>query len=97
MSNIKNEFKQTPNGNWVLDCDGFFISYNDFSAFNPMMIGMFSSDDGSDETALCADGDYYILNGDFRIEYAGLSKQGLAACKEFYEQNKDNRKSSWSN
>jgi hypothetical protein len=77
--------------NYVLNGDGFYISYNEA----PPDMGMgFGSDDGGDETALCRDGKYHILNGDFRDAYAGLIDQGFDACFEFFT--KQNNVSSWS-
>lgn len=66
--------KNKHGGNYVLDGDGFFISYNP----NPGAgISSFAADNGGDETALCAgkkdsDIEYRILNGDFRAEYEEL-------------------------
>jgi hypothetical protein len=65
----------------------FYISYNP----NP-----FASDDGGPETALCKDGEYYILNGDFRETYEHLILQGFDACKGFYDQQSAFADSSWS-
>lgn len=52
------------------------------------------------ETALCVqhpDGrEWLILNGDFRKDYEGLVDQGLAACRAFYNSQKDEHKSPWS-
>ncbi len=76
--------------NYVLEGDGFYISYNpDFSGFSHWV-----SDDGSDETALCKDGKYFILNGDFRDRYEEIIDQGFEACFDFYT--KQNNVSSWS-
>lgn len=72
--------------------DGFYISY----VPNPGIdLGLFQSDEGQPETALCQDGKYYILNGDFRDAYGPLILQGFAACKKFYDENASEH-SSWS-
>lgn len=81
--------------NYVLEADGFYISYNpnlNASIFG----GVFGSDDGGPETALCKDGEFFILNGDFRAAYERLAPQGYAACKAFYDQQSAHADSSWS-
>ena len=89
------EWKTTtgPSGNQVLNGEGFYISYmpsNGMDAF-----GSWGSDSGSDETALCKDGEFFILNGDFRKEYAKIIEEGFDRCLDFYEKNLE-AKSSWS-
>ena len=69
-------------GNVVARGDGFVVS------FNP------ETDVGA-ETALCKDGEYFILLGDFRKQYAKLIPRGFAACKAFYDAS-DAERSSWS-
>ena len=91
-----NKWKTTDMGNQVLDGKGFHISYN---ASPGVGVGMWGSDDGSDETALVNHKGkriYYILNGDFRKDYEKLVKKGYKACKEFYNNNKEKFDSSWS-
>jgi len=81
--------------NYILkSVDGFYISYN----YNPGGgAALFESDYDSDETALVSDDKFYILNGDFRKEYEELIDQGFFACKEFFDNQSDEIKSSWSN
>ena len=85
--------KWKSNGNKeVLNGEGFYISYNS----NPGCgVSMFASDAGS-ETALCKDGDYFILNGDYRKEYEKLAPQGWDSCMEFYKEKAPEHSSSWS-
>jgi hypothetical protein len=85
------EFKSTGRENEILDCGEFFIS------FNPAPFGgsgVFSSDDDSSETALCYDGKYKILNGDFREEYLKVAPD-FDKCIAIYESNKNDCNSSW--
>lgn len=86
-------------GNHILRGDGFYISYN----ANPQWVtgglafvgSMFASDDGSDETALCRNNEFLILNGDFRADYEPLVAQGYEACRAFFEEKKASHGSSW--
>lgn len=89
---MSKQWKPAATGNDVLQCDGFFISYNPSPG---MGFSVFAGDDGSSETAIVADGKFYILNGDFREEYAALCEQGLAACMQFFA-SKPELVSSWS-
>jgi len=92
MDNIK--FKKNEHGtNYLLQGRNFYISYQP-NAFNG--IGMFRADNNSAETALCKDGKFFILNGDFRKQYEELFPKGYRALKKFYNDN-INLKSSWSN
>lgn len=75
-------------GNYVLDCGGFWISYNP----DPSLLG---SDNGSDETALVHDGRFYILNGDFRADYERLAPKGIQACLDFFRDKQEEFGSSW--
>ena len=70
----------------TLECEEFHISYNG----RPEI-----SVDHVEETALCKDGSYYILNGDFRKEYDDLFDQGFEACKAFYDSKKAEFNSIW--
>lgn len=94
MANWKHNMGMFGSGNYVLSGDGFFISYNPAPGGRN---GLFISDDGGAETALCRDGAYHILNGDFRDEYEALIDEGFDACKRFYESQKADHNSSWSN
>lgn len=80
--------------NEVLDCGGFYVSYNP----NPggALGSSLGSDDGGPETALCKNGNFRILNGDFRDDYERLAADGFDACLSFYEANRDEHGSSWS-
>jgi len=85
-------FQLTGMGNEILQGDGFHVSFN----ANPGSgISLFQSDAGSAETALCAGGEFFILNGDFRKEYEAIVDQGLTACLDFFK-SKSELKSSWS-
>ncbi len=79
-------------GNYVLSGEDFYISYNPAPAEGTP----FSSDLGSPETALCKDGEYFILNGDFRSSYEELLSKGYAICKNFFDQHAAQYESSWS-
>ena len=99
MSNTKVKWEQVhgPLGgtNCVLSCDEFYISFN--PDLNATIFGsIFESDNGGCETALCKDDNFYILNGDYRIQYEKLFTQGFNACKRFYDQQSAYSDSSWS-
>lgn len=80
------------NGNSILKLDWGYISYcADPSGGFPW----FSGDDNMDETALCKDGQFFILNGDFRKEYEELGPKGFSVCWEFFSRHQD-AASSWS-
>lgn len=90
----KPEWQHGPSGRASLEGDGFYISYNPCPGAL-LGISFFASDDGRPETALCYDGRYDILNGDFRDSYERLVPQGLAACRAFYMQQSAHADSSW--
>lgn len=79
--------------NEVMEGKDFYISYN---AFTGEGNGAFNNEKGSDETALCANGEFYILNGDFRDDYKKLIPDGYDKCKKFYDKKKDDHSSIWS-
>lgn len=93
----KLEFIKNPNGpNYILECDGFTISYNDGSEPNPL-----GSEPAEGETALIPGrpqfgGKYYILNGDWREAYKELAPFGYEACKAFFDSKRNRFRSSWS-
>lgn len=78
--------------NEILDCGGFYVSYNP----NTFLRGKLFAGDGEDgrETALISpDHRYYILNGDFREQYFALAPDGFDACFTFFKAR--NEHSSW--
>lgn len=84
-------FMPTGHGNYMARFAGFKVSFNpDTSHLGEMWAG-----DGA-ETALIVGGQYFILNGDFRTEYAALSEDGLDACMAFFL-GKPELRSQWSN
>jgi len=100
------KWKKTAAGNEILDGDEFYISFNE-NKYNSVVLAPFytalttlTGDDRfmkiSEETALCVDGKYYILRGDFRKEYEELVPKGLDACIKFYKKNKKKYQSIWS-
>ena len=88
----KNELSVT--GNLLLNAKDFYISYASGESLS--IFGAMSSDEGSSETALCKDGDFYILNGDYRNEYEKLVTLGFDECLKFHNEQKKFNKSSWS-
>ena len=92
MENIK--WETTEMGNQILKCDNYYISFRGDTA----ELGSFfaGDDNGLGETAICYDGKFAILNGDFRKEYENLSKIGLEECLKFYESKKTELASQWS-
>lgn len=88
-------------GNSILNCDGFFISYNPDTG-NSILGSFFAGDGDGEETALCIPKDtkdggtrYLILNGDWRKNYEKLAPKGIAACRKFYESKKAKYDSSY--
>ena len=63
--------------NFLLRGEGFYISYNANPGIPFMGSVALGSDDGGPETALCHDGDFFILNGDYRETYEKLAPVGL--------------------
>ena len=82
-------------GNIVLRGKGFFISFRNGMLPVPAGLAFFASDDGKHETALVKDGQFFILNGDYRQDYEKLIDSGWTSCKEFFDKH-SNHKSSWS-
>ncbi len=87
--------------NYLLDGEGFYVSYNP-NTCGSLLGSFFGGDGDGEETALCVpkgrkDGGtlYLILNGDFREDYEKLAPQGLDACKAFFEGHKGAHRSSW--
>lgn len=78
--------------NQVMSCDGFYISYNPSPCKG---ISFLQSDGGSDETALCVDDHFFVLNGDFREVYKAIAHKGLGECLKFFNENEQHH-SSWS-
>lgn len=64
-------------GAMIREFDGFYILFSPPSPDWGLVPG---SDDGGPETALCKDGQFHILNGDFRDKYDELGPKGFAAC-----------------
>lgn len=88
-------WERTVYGNVILECDNFFISYRGNTA---ELGSIFAGDDGGyGETALCFDGKYKILNGDFRKEYEKIVDKGLEECLKFYNSKNAECASCWSN
>lgn len=77
---------------FVLEGDGFYISYNPDTS--NVLMGFGAGEGSGEETALCHDGKYFILNGDYREDYEKLIDQGYEACKKFYDER--NNHSKWS-
>lgn len=93
---LKFEKQHNPFGaeQYVLKGDGFRLS---FVQATGVFFGFFRGDnDGGPETALHADGEWYILNGDWRAEYEKAAHEGLAACLAVYHKHKNLHRSSWS-
>ena len=80
--------------NFILNGDGFYISFNPDPGAN-VLGAMFGSDDCGPETALVNVDKFYILDGDFRAAYERLVGIGYAACKAFYDQQSAHADSSW--
>jgi hypothetical protein len=94
---MKNTMKNTKweislMGNQILERGNYYISFRKYTTrFGDSFAG---DDNGLGETAICYDGEFAILNGDFRKEYEELDT--LEECLEFYEIKKAESKSKWS-
>ena len=78
--------------NFVLELKDCAISYNPCP--NSMSLG-WGSDTGGAETALIKNGNYLILNGDFRKNYEKC--KNYTECLKFFNSKKAKYESSWSN
>ena len=88
----KTKWTTTIMGNQILERNNYYISFrSDTSELGSPFEG---DDNGLGETALCYDGKFAILNGDFRKEYESLSS--LEECLKFYESKKAEFGSMWS-
>lgn len=74
--------------NQVTNYKNYFVSYANTSGS-----GVFRGNTPT-ETALCKDGNYFILNGDHRKAYAKL--KNFTQCKKYFK-SKPELISSWSN
>lgn len=94
VADVLSRYVPVPFGtNVLMDCGDWAVSYNaaPFAGFASL-----ESDGRSSETAIVAHGNFYILNGDFRREYAELADAGgLVACLRFFAERPD-LVSSWS-
>jgi hypothetical protein len=91
ISSVSWRYVGGPARNEVLDGDGFYISYANTAA-----MGGWSGDGDGIETALVKNGNFKILNGDFRKQYEKLAPEGFDACLRFYEQQSAHADSTWS-
>jgi hypothetical protein len=96
LENMMTEWIQSPRGNLMLGNikERFYVSFTS-------QRDIFGK--AGCETALCIALDesgremkYLILDGDWRKEYEPLVEKGLDACKKFYQDNKADFASSWS-
>lgn len=96
---MENNDWYTPAGctNSCLDGEDFYISYNEMPWAG---VGFMASDTGGGETAIVIVIDdhakFFILNGDFRNDYAPLVPKGIEACLDFYDNHRAEHGSSWS-
>ena len=92
-----NKWIKAGGGNYILDGNGFYISYNPNPGGGTIFPGIgWGSDTGGAETALVKDGKFWILNGDWRAEYEVAAKVGFNACMHIYQSHKEKYDSSWS-
>lgn len=93
---MKKKWQITSRGNFILEGDGFDISYN--PSADHELGGAFKPDTLAGETALVNSNDkieYRILNGDFRKEYEKVIDKGFKACLAVYNKHKKLHNSSW--
>ena len=89
----------TGHGNVVLETEDLRVSYNPSIQPHPFVDGFIApllgqQSSGLEETALKMGGVWYILNGDFRIEYE-KAFPNPEACLAVYRRNMQHR-SNWS-
>ena len=101
-------WKITEAGNAILNGDEFYVSYlnpetqsefakeMDAVAGGLIQVVMGNRPERTKETALCRDGSYLILKGDWRKDYEKIIDKGYGACKKFYDKKKDKYDSDWS-
>lgn len=87
------EFTANLNGtNEIMDLsDNCYVSFNSRPGGG---ITVFESDHGGPETALVIDGEFFILNGDFREDFVAAASRDIASCVDVFENNLD-AMSSW--
>jgi len=88
--------------NEVLEGDDFHISYNKDTGTDHLggVLTQLGNTLGANlkdgaETALCYEGRFDVLEGDFRKEYEEAFPQGLEACKEVFKKHEAEHRSNW--
>lgn len=83
---METEWKPTGFGNYLFVCDGFNLSYNpDVSSGLAGLFDVLMGYDQHEETAILANNECYILNGDHREQLAELAaEKGLAAVLDYF-------------
>jgi len=86
--------------NLILKGEDFYISYNpqtgiDHTFFTDLGNMMGGDLKDGEETALCYDGRFDILEGDFREEYEEAFPGGLEACKRVFKKHEESNRSNW--
>lgn len=93
----KHNWKQILN-NTILEGKDFYISYNPNTSNGHSEItrianalGTFTGDTFKDgeETALCKDSKFYILDGDHRKEYEKVFDKGFDECFKYFKSKPD--------
>jgi hypothetical protein len=73
-----------------------YVSFRSNFQPNTYQFGGLFAGEVKQETAICKDDNYYILNGDHRDEYEKLVPKGFEVCKAYFD-SKPELRSSWSN
>ena len=88
--------------NETLGGDDFYISYNQDTGVGPLSATMTAAGNifgaefkNGPETALCYEGKFAIMEGDFRKEYEEAFPQGLEACKAVFKKHEAEHRSNW--
>lgn len=86
--------------NQTLEGDGFYVSYNKDTHATHLFTELGNQLGGDlkdgEETALCKDGKYAILSGDFREDYEKLIDEGWEACYKFFKEMQPEFGNNWS-
>lgn len=99
-NNMVNKWKKLER-NVILNRRGYYISYNPDtnSTEEGMMLNLLGNvlggldRTGAPETALCKNGDFKILHGDFRKQYEKC--KSYTACVAFFKKNAKKHGSDW--
>ncbi len=89
--------------NTIIEGKGFYISYalagSGPTGDETALVRKLKKPEkvGTGAFTFTKDKEFFILNGDWRAEYAKLVPKGYMACKKFFNSKKDTHLNFWSN